>query len=550
MVEILPNIAKEFEQSTDSRTLTLYLRSGMKWSDGTQFNAADLLFWHEAILSNKSLTPEVPRFWKSGGKAMKLDPINDTTISFKTEEPAPWLIYVLSNRGGTGTQRFGGPFQPAHYLKQFHSDYVDIEDLEALARAEGYETWVELFKAKQRGDKAYAEDLPVLGPWVAHSVDDIATTSVRNPFYFKIDTAGNQLPYIDTIVEDIADDHEVALQGVIAGSVHVGSSGSGSVGDWDAFSILAENSDSGKYRISIASPASDKCATEVALFLNHTVSDPVLSRLFRDPVFKRALSHAIDRDEINEVVYQGWSEPRGSSIHAQEEYGATPCKGDYAHFDPGLAKQLLDQVNLQSDAEGNRLRDDSSHLKLSVSIDNRIDRALESFEVLSGQLQEIGIKAELKSSDDDMWRDFRSNDAEISIWRLAPSSYGSTMEQAQWWSYGYLWGKGWYDWYHGIEDSKWFEEPPANVKDFMDTWRLIPTISDKAERDELGLGAIDNLRQSLWYIGLLAPVPEVRYVSCKVSKIDLDGIPRLYYAYSAAFQWEFDKSRTCPDASS
>ena len=96
--------------------------------------------------------------------------------------------------------------QPKHYLAQFHADYADAGELAAKVAAADLlaDEWPRLFNLKMltpwEGKTPDLIDVPVLHPWVVTSSTPTQTVFERNPYYFKVDAAGNHAPYIDRIV--------------------------------------------------------------------------------------------------------------------------------------------------------------------------------------------------------------------------------------------------------------------------------------------------------------------------------------------------------------
>ena len=192
---VQPNVAKKWEISKDFKTITIYLRKGMKWSDGAAYTSDDYRFWHEDIFLNKEISPRPHTQWSPEGTPMQLDVVDDYTVRFNFATPYPSIINVL---GYEARMYRRIPFAPKHYLTQFHAKYN--KDVAKLAKGEGFENWWQLFshhypdEVQQRLDV----NVPTVDAWTMTEMDNIGNKYFgRNPYYYKIDTAGNQLPYID-----------------------------------------------------------------------------------------------------------------------------------------------------------------------------------------------------------------------------------------------------------------------------------------------------------------------------------------------------------------
>ncbi|MBT3604959.1 MAG: hypothetical protein HN521_18010, partial [Candidatus Latescibacteria bacterium] len=109
--EILPNLAVRWHISADSQTYTVWLRKGVRWSDGHPCTVDDIVFWYDHVLRNAELTPVVPRDFKRGGEVMQLEKLDDYTVRFHFKEPHGLFLYALAS--GRGYEMLG---YPAHYL--------------------------------------------------------------------------------------------------------------------------------------------------------------------------------------------------------------------------------------------------------------------------------------------------------------------------------------------------------------------------------------------------------------------------------------------------
>jgi peptide/nickel transport system substrate-binding protein len=219
--KVVPNLAKGWEISEDGKEITLFLREGLKWSDGEPFTANDAIFWYEHMYQNTELVPVRSAFFNIDEGA-KMEMVDDYTLKFSFPFANSLFLEVLGSSvnvfGGHaifGSTAMGG-YAPAHYMQQFHPDFVEQAALDELVKKEGFDNWVNLFKDKNTWQRN--SDLPVLTPW--KTVNPITSDNwvlERNPYYYGVDSAGNQLPYIDRISMTLAENLEVLNLRALAG---------------------------------------------------------------------------------------------------------------------------------------------------------------------------------------------------------------------------------------------------------------------------------------------------------------------------------------------
>jgi len=359
--KVVPNLAKGWEISEDGTQITLFLREGTKWSDGEPFTANDAMFWYEHMYQNAELVPVRSAFFNTDEGA-KMEMVDDYTIKFSFPFANSLFLEVLGSSvnvfGGhaiMGATAMGG-YAPAHYMQQFHPDFVEQAALDELVKQEGFDNWVNLFKDKNTW--ARNPDLPTLTPW--KTVNPITTDNwvlERNPYYYGVDTAGNQLPYIDRISMTLAENLEVLNLRAIAGeydyqSRHISLSN---------LPVLLENAEQGNYTIHL-DPAQHGADAGMQVNLSYE-ADAEIAKWLHTTDFRRALSLGINRNKINEITFLGIGVP-GSAVVAESspfspgpEYRTlwAPAEGDFEQ-----ANQMLDALGLtEKDAEGFRLRTDN-----------------------------------------------------------------------------------------------------------------------------------------------------------------------------------------------
>jgi peptide/nickel transport system substrate-binding protein len=359
--KVVPNLAKGWEISEDGTQITLFLREGVKWSDGQPFTANDAMFWYEHMYQNTELVPVRSAFFNLDEGA-KLEMVDDYTLKFSFPFANSLFLEVLGSSvnvfGGhaiMGNTAMGG-YAPAHYMQQFHPDFVDKAALDELVAKEGFDNWVNLFKDKNTWQRN--PELPTLTPW--KTVNPITTDNwvlERNPYYYGVDTEGNQLPYIDRISMTLAENLEVLNLRAIAGefdyqSRHISLAN---------LPVLLENAEKGNYTIHL-DPAQHGADAGLQVNLSYE-ADAEIAKLLHTTDFRRALSLAINRNKINEIIFLGIGKP-GSAVVAESspfnpgpEYRElwAPTAGDFEQ-----ANQMLDALGLTNkDAEGYRLRSDN-----------------------------------------------------------------------------------------------------------------------------------------------------------------------------------------------
>jgi peptide/nickel transport system substrate-binding protein len=319
------------------------------------------MFWFDHMYMNSDLVPVRSAFFNVDDGATMEAP-DDYTIRFTFPFENSLFLEVLGSSVNVfgGQAIFGntglGGFAPAHYLQQFHPDFVEQADLDAIVAEAGFDNWVNLFKDKNTW--ASNPDLPVLTPW--KTVNPITTDNwvlERNPYYYGVDTEGNQLPYIDRISMTLAENLEVLNLRAIAGEF-----------DYQArhislanLPVLLENAEQGDYTVSL-DPAQHGADGALQINLSYE-ADAEVAKWLHTADFRRALSLAINRDKINEIIFLGIGVP-GSAVVAESspfnpgpEYRElwSPAQPDFEQ-----ANQLLDALGLtEKDAEGYRLRTDN-----------------------------------------------------------------------------------------------------------------------------------------------------------------------------------------------
>jgi len=521
--KIVPNIARGWEVSPDGKITTLLLRRGMRWSDGQPFTADDFVFWYQDVYNNKDLVPTPLSVMTIGGKPIAIEKIDASTIRFVSPEPYHALPTVLASVWGIGHHaRWGrdalGGFAPAHYLKQFHPKYISKDELAKKVADGKFDGWVTMFK--NRNDACRNPDLPVVTPW--KTISPITTPTwilERNPYSVWVDTDGNQLPYIDRIRMTLGENLEVINLRAIAGEYdsqarHI---------DISKLPVLIENQQKGGYRVYL--DPSDQGA-DVGLFCNQSYErDAEIARWLSRREFRIALSHGIDRVQINETFLLGLAQTGSAAPGERTLYFPGPeYRNLHTAYDVKLANEMLDKLGLtKRDSEGYRLRaDGGGRLRLSLTTYIGFLPFTQIAEMMVEQWKKIGIRGEVQEMERGAATTrVQTNEHQIYFetqWGadniyghfpfVFPANAGSPM--------GPLYGV----WYSSAGAKG--KTPPTRMRELMDKYRKSFGVKD-AERTKMAKEVWKIALDELWTIPLVSNSPASQGV--RVIKTNMGNIP-------------------------
>lgn len=384
--KIEPKLAAGAEPSADFKVWTLSLRKGAKWSDGTPFTADDILFWYKDVALNKDLTPAIPGWIRNkDGTPAKVEKTDDYTLRFTYNDPATLFLTAVAN--ADGADRTNAMFLPAHYLKKFHPAYTSKEELDKAVQAAGFKTWTELFNT--RAQPSENPERPTMAAWMPVSrVSDPVFTLRRNPYYVGVDTAGNQLPYIDEVrFTYFADAQALNLQ-AIAGNFdmqarHI---------QMTNYPVLKEHEKDGKYHV-ITWPTFGGSDAVIAFNMTYK-ADPEIAKLMANKDFRVALSYAINRDQIKESVFLGLGEAR-QAVPApwHPYYPGDEWAHKYTEFKPDLANKMLDGLGLtKRDGSGIRLMANGKPATLELGVVPAFGAWPDVAQLVAKDWESVGVK--------------------------------------------------------------------------------------------------------------------------------------------------------------
>lgn len=338
----------------EGRIFTLTLRKGHRWSDGQPFTAEDFRFYWEDVANNPELSPGgLDRFLLVDDKPPRFEVVDAQTLRYTWERPNPHFLPALAGA------RPDEIFQPAHYLKPFHPRYAEAAALAEKVAAAGQRNWSALFTRISNHYHNDNPDLPTLDPWVLTNPPPSSRfVFARNPFYHRVDVNGRQLPYIDEVALTIVSPQLIPVK-TAAGEADLQARGL----SFENFTILKQGAARNNYAVRLWPSAR---GSELALFPNLNVENPAQRALVRDARFRQALSLAINRDEISQVIYYGMARLGNDTVLPASPLFKTDYEERHAAFDLARANGLLDALGLRRGADGFRLTADGTPLEIVV----------------------------------------------------------------------------------------------------------------------------------------------------------------------------------------
>jgi peptide/nickel transport system substrate-binding protein len=512
---LAPDLAESFEVE-DDRVFTFHLRPGHKWSDGEPFTSENFRFYWEDMANN----PEVARFGPPkellvDGEKPTVEFPDEYTVRYSWTKPNPYFLPALAAAQPVEI------FRPSHYLKQFHATYAGLETVEKMAADAGERNWVSLLYSKDRSYRNDNLDYPSLQPWVLKTEPGSDRLMFeRNPYFHRVDQNGLQLPYIDEVALTISNADLIPAK-VAGGEVDL----QGAYLGFSNYTFLKEAEERGGYKVLrwLATKGA-----RIALFPDLNVKNEALRELFRNADFRRALSVAINRDDINNTVFYGVALPSNNTVLPDSELFKDEYQTKWTQYDPDLANQLLDGLGLtKRDANGIRLLPNGQPLQIVVETAGEETEQTDVLELVKDHWADVGVSLFIKPSQREVFYNrINAGDTEMAVWSglenamlkasMSPAEFAPlTPDQFQWPAWG-LWAQ---------TSGQMGEEPDLEaVKQLMalnDEWA-------KAETPEAREAAWHKIL-SLWAdqvltIGIVSGVEQLIVVGDKLHNVPEKGI--------------------------
>ena len=388
-----PNVALGFDVNADATVYTIYLREGMKWSDGTPFTAEDCVWFYNVVCLNKVDGKGIRNCHKdANGTPAVVEKVDDYTFTVTFGTPKYDFIEAL-------TVDLKWHFAPKHIFEKFADAVVAGDTETALAEAEAIcgTRFSDVGKAGKELLYYFWNypGVPTLNPYVLstepgkNSIKGEYYEYVRNPYYWKVDKAGQQLPYIDKIIYVSVSNVDQQLMLLLDGTVDFQTVAMESIP-----TILESETAINIYEWS----GSDWGSVGTQLHFNLHIADEHLNKLFNDINFRHGMSICVDRVEFAGLFSDGWLEggqaaPQPGQLGYSEEWAT-----QWTEYDPEGAKALFEAAGLVMGADGFYDFADGTDFVLNI-VSVADNGAAETYKILEPYFRAAGIKCTFKDSD-------------------------------------------------------------------------------------------------------------------------------------------------------
>jgi peptide/nickel transport system substrate-binding protein len=512
-LQIVPDILESL-QVEEGRSFLLKLRQGHRWSDGHPFTAEDFRYYWEDVANNAELSPTgPPRDLLVDGEPPKFEILDPLTVRYTWSKPHPDFLPRLAGASPLFI------FRPAHYLKKHHKKYsAKVQEAEKSGTAK--RKWSQVHNRLDNMYQYDNPDLPTLQPWI-NTTKPPADRFVaeRNPYFHRIDEQGRQLPYLDRIILSVSDAKLIPAK-TGAGESDLQARDI----QFNNYTFLKQNEKRNGYRTLLWRPA---VGSQFALYPNLNVNDPVWRALLRDVRFRRALSLAIDRPLINQVLYFGLAVEGNNTVLAESPLYKEQYRTRWAKYDRKQAERLLDEIGLKKNLEGLRRLPDGRPLEIIVETAGESTEHTDILELVRETWREVGIQLFTKPSQREAFRNrIFSGETVMSVWTgfengiptpdmspemLAPTS----QQQLQWPKFGQHFETGGA---HGVKPD--LPEVAELAKLYLE-WRQ--TASSEARRKIWDRMLSIHIEQQ-FTIGVVSGVPQPVVAGVKLRNLPGKGL--------------------------
>jgi peptide/nickel transport system substrate-binding protein len=358
--EVEPALARSWSISPEGRRLTLSLRRGIRFSDGDGFDADDVVFSFRVYLDEKIGSPQRDLLLV-GGRPITVRKVDQYTVEFGLAAP-----YSVAERIFDSIAML-----PQHLLERPYAE-GRLAEVWSLATPPSQMAGLGPFRFREHvgGQRVVLE---------------------RNPYYWKSNSAGERLPYLDRVVFLPVASEDAQLLRFQAGEADM----LNRIGA-DSFAALARDQASRGYVVQDLGPSLEY--TFLFFNMNDLPADQAAlarkQRWFRDTSFRQAVSAAIDRDAVVRGVYRGRATPLAAHVTPGNKRWINSSLPAPVHA-PARARDLLAKAGYRLGSD-QVLRDASGEpveFSILVSASNPILR--EAATMIQDDLRQIGIRAQV-----------------------------------------------------------------------------------------------------------------------------------------------------------
>lgn len=510
--EVEPNVAKGYDVSEDAKVYTIYLREGMKWSDGQPFTAEDCVWFYNAVCLNKVDSKGVRDCHKdANGNPAKVEKVDDYTFTVTFETPKYGFVEAL-------TVDLKWHYAPKHIFEEMVQNIIDGKNDEALAIGKQI-CGTEFSDVGKMGKEMLYyfwnyPGIPTLNPYVLsteegkNSVKGEYYEFVRNPYYWKVDKAGNQLPYMDKIIYTTVSNVDQQLMLLLDGTVDYQTVGMDSIQ-----TIIESGTKINIYEWSGAEWGD----VGTQLHFNLNIEDEDHKALFNNPDFRQAMSICVDREEFAGLYSNNWQEggqaaPQPGALGYSEEWAKK-----WTEYDVAKAQQLFESAGLVKGEDGFYDFADGCDFVLDI-VSVADNGAADTYKILEPYFRAAGIKCTFKDSDrSNIDNDLMANAIECMLLPVTGIGEISIVLKPNSMVPGKATNVAWYG-------TMTKETATGDLLKLIELQEKIDVTSDAGERTKIALEMLKLHEENMWTIAYVAAAPTYHAVNARIQNFLAEGV--------------------------
>ena len=507
-----PNVAKGYTVNDDATVYTIYLREGMKWSDGEPFTAEDCVWFYNAVCLNKVDGKGVRNCHKDAeGNPAVVEKVDDTTFTVTFGTPKYDFIEAL-------TVDLKWHFAPKHIFEEMVQAVIDGKDEEALAAGKAI-CGTEFSDVGKMGKEMLYyfwnyPGIPTLNPYVLsteegkNSVKGEYYEFVRNPYYWKVDTAGQQLPYIDKIIYTTVSNVDQQLMLLLDGTVDYQTVAMESIP-----TILESETAINIYEWS----GGDWGDVGTQLHFNLNVADEHLNALFNNIDFRHAMSICVDRKEFAGLYSDGWLEGGQAAPQKGNQGYSEEWASKWTEYDVDEAKKLFESAGLVMGSDGFYDFADGTDFVLNI-VSVADNGAAETYKILEPYFRAAGIKCTFKDSDrSNIDNDLMANAIEAMLFPVTGIGDISIALKPNSMVPGYATNVAWY----GTMDET---TATGDLLKLIELKKELDVTVDPDKREEIALQMLKLHEENMWTLAYVEASSTYHAVNARIKNFLEEGV--------------------------